>query len=177
MTQKDIFWESRFYDLRSWEEGYCYTYNPPKESMFGLSEGLGIFFKKIHAGVFLSYSIYLHEKGQFWPGSELHPLGQSEKIILKENTEISGKFKIHYKKRLKKEDEQCEKNASYSFTDCVSSSVATKVGCKTDWISNTADLNLKACSQSRDIQKYKENHDPTSRENIFPAEQNDQMFP
>ena len=156
LANKDIFWESRFYDLRSWEEGYCYTYNPPKESMFGLSEGLGIFFKQMSEGVFLSYSIYLHEKGQFWPGSELHPLGQSEKIILKENTEISGKFKIHYKDRIRKKDEDCERSETFMFTDCVSRYITTTVGCKADWISASADQNMKACSQSTEIQKYKE---------------------
>ena len=48
LTVEDQFWESRLYDLRSWEESYCFTYTPPKESSYGKSEGIGIFLKKIN---------------------------------------------------------------------------------------------------------------------------------
>ena len=156
LTQEDIFWESRFYDLRSWEEGYCYTYNPPEKSMVGVSQGIGIFFKHIRAGTFLSYSIYLHEKGQFWPGTELQPIGQTEKIILEENMDISCKFKTKFKEKIRRESEKCERDVDYKFTDCISKFIATTVGCTTNWISYNVGSNLKTCSNSTEIQKFKE---------------------
>ena len=95
MTYLDSLWESRFYDLRSWEEGYCYTYNPPKLSEAGTNEGMALFFNKIDKGIFQNFAIYLHEKGQFWPGKEFTALGQSDKIILEGDLEISRKFCVH----------------------------------------------------------------------------------
>ena len=125
-------WEANLYDLGSYGAGYCYTYNPPNESMSGTSKGLGIFFKQISAGIFLSYNMYLHEKGQFWPNTELQPIGQTEKIILEDNMEISGKFSIQYRIKMRKKEDKCERDENYKFTDCVSNYIATTVGCKVD---------------------------------------------
>ena len=154
LTKNERFWESRFFDLRSWEEGNCYTYNPPQKSFPGTSGGLGIFFKKTDLEYFQSYNIYLHEKGQFWPGNELQHLGQSEKIILKEKMEISGKFKIELK--IKQEGTMCKTLVKYSLTDCISNYIIKKVGCKASWISQSADQKVKECTKATEIQGYKE---------------------
>lgn len=152
LTPEEMLWESRFYDLRSWEEGYCYTYNPPKPSSVNINEGIGIFFKKLDVNDFLSHNIYLHEKGQFWPSKELQALGQSEKIIVEKNKEVSGRFRIQYRRK----SQHCTKDKSYSFTDCVTNYIAARVGCAVNWISPRYEMNIRNCSKSEEIQKYKE---------------------
>ena len=158
LTKNKLFWESQFYDLRSWEEGYCHTYNPPKESKFGKSAGIGIFFKSIKKGVFDSYNIYLHEKGQFWPNSDFQQLGQSGKIVLEENKELAGKFTINILSKINQKGKECEEDENYKFTDCVNNFIASEVGCKVDWVSKTTlsdQSDMKNCSNLTDIVKFK----------------------
>ena len=140
--------------IRSWEESYCFTYNPPKESSYGKSEGIGIFLKKINTQYFQSFNIYLHEKGQFWPGNEHLQLGQTEKIVLKGNTEITGNFDIQHKERMS--EGKCESNAKYSFTDCVLNYLSRTVGCMLGSIDQKNNMNKTPCSKLDQILKYKE---------------------
>ena len=79
--QKDVgIWDEDLYDLRMFGGGYCYTYNPPRESttdfgkrMFML---LGHLKENADSTYFIGYQIYLHEKGQFWPRPGMEMIGQ-----------------------------------------------------------------------------------------------------
>ena len=74
-------WSEGLYDLRKYEPGYCFTYNPPNESKNGINDGLYILLgheKLIQPFTYghnvsardssyftHSFEIYLHEK--VWP--------------------------------------------------------------------------------------------------------------
>ena len=57
---------------RTWESGFCYTYNPPNlpptfEHRIGLF--LGHPFLNIEDHNLISFKVYIHQRGQFWPKS------------------------------------------------------------------------------------------------------------
>ena len=61
-------WRSYFYDLSSWENGLCHTYDPPVQSPPDLLSRLYFMMANISAE-YLEYDVFLHERGQLWPRS------------------------------------------------------------------------------------------------------------
>ena len=59
-------WYSYFYDLSSFENGFCHTFNPPQKSVPGLENRMYFMIKNLSAYLG-AYDIFLHENGQFWP--------------------------------------------------------------------------------------------------------------
>ena len=76
----DIFksaWSEGLYDLRKYEPGYCFTYDPPNNSKSGINDGLYILlghekliqnfttdtiYKRDSSYITHSFEIYLHDK-------------------------------------------------------------------------------------------------------------------
>ena len=57
---------------RTWESGFCQTYNPPELLPPSFENRIGLFlghlsFNSHENYNFVSFKIYVHEKGQFWP--------------------------------------------------------------------------------------------------------------
>ena len=80
------------------------------------------------------YKIYLHERGQFWPGVDTKRLGQTESIYLKTNTRIDGNFRLVERRVLNTPARPCQEDQNYSFTRCLLEFVARRVGCHLDLI-------------------------------------------
>ena len=60
--------ESDIFDLRTYDNGYCHTYNPPKATTTNFVFQLGLFLG--HSVKNMEYnfvSLFVHEKDQFWP--------------------------------------------------------------------------------------------------------------
>ena len=124
--------------MQNWEaSGLCYTYNPPRPLSSGKHWQFYSYlsFKDQNNFIFRGFKIFLHEKGQFWPGNmEIEAIGSKESIYLDNNMEISGIFKLKQKTLLNRETSPCEIDEDYSFTKCVLLWVAQEAGCHINWI-------------------------------------------
>ena len=65
-------WDSDIYDMRTYDDGYCHTFNPEEKQDLSFDFRLGLFlghqsmnsFEEFH---FKFFKIFIHEKDQFWP--------------------------------------------------------------------------------------------------------------
>ena len=92
---------STFWIPSPWDAGFCHTYNPPEHLPPLLDHRIGIFLGHNSLNAFKSYSfksfkLYIHEKGQFWPKSELESV--YEKTIVKNQFKV---LKFHIVRELK----------------------------------------------------------------------------
>lgn len=140
--------------MNSWNPGLCHTYDPPREVPPG---GFGQFyalFGNRHTVLdeqrFKGFNIYLHDKGQFWPGLEMDRVGLSNLLFVSKDYEWVGSFSMKQKTLLNKDDSPCELDPTYSFQKCVLSWVSKTSGCHLDWFSPPPSKD-KACSTPQDI--------------------------
>ena len=83
------------------------------------------------------YEVYLHERGQFWPGLEMEQIGQT-KLYIRTNTELKGYFTVIQKKSLDKTTAPCVSGQGYRYTNCIKDYVAITAGCHLDLVDNNA---------------------------------------
>ena len=102
------------------------------------------------------YKIYLHEKGQFWPGLEKEFLGLDNSIFLKLNKELRGSFNMKEKILLNKPSSPCIEDPSYSYTQCMFQFVANMAGCHLDWVTSLSEEHPR-CTSTEQVLTYNEN--------------------
>ena len=78
--------------------------------------------------------MFLHEKDQFWQGSDMENIGQTKPIDFEINNEIRGTFLLEQSLKINRKEEPCEERRDFSFTKCISNFAARTVGCELDWI-------------------------------------------
>ena len=100
------------------------------------------------------YKIFLHERGQFWPGVDMTRLGQTESIYLKTKTRLEGKFQLVERRVLNTPARPCQEDQSYSFTRCLLEFVAARVGCHLDWVGTHRLAKYPPCRSLEEIKKY-----------------------
>ena len=123
-TREDI-WTSSFYDLRTWDAGLCYTYDPPSKSRTDLTARLiALIGNKNYSNSVTSFDIYLHDRGQFWPRAGL----EVTKLSLSKGVEVEGSFGVSHVQPLGMEG-ACSTSTTYSLTSCLSSYVHQTTGC------------------------------------------------
>ena len=111
-------WRSDFYDLRTYENGLCHTYDPPESSSTSYLSRLYFMIRKGLRG-YQSYDVFIHEKGQFWPRSDMNSFGQSDVVTVSPDEEIQLEISIKKIENLKKKETQCIEDESYSLTECL----------------------------------------------------------
>ena len=84
-------WQSYFYDLSSYDNGHCHTYSPPARTPPGSTSRLYFMLARLDSG-YQDYDIFLHERDQFWPRSDMFSFGQSEPVSLPAGTELEAVF-------------------------------------------------------------------------------------
>ena len=127
---KDL-WVSNFYDLSSYENGYCHTYNPPIKSPPDFTNRLYFMMNNIPSN-YKDYDIFLHEKGQFWPRSDMFTFGQSNAINLDENIEMEIIFSVKEIFNMNRANRPCEQSPNYSFTKCLQKFAKSETNCQVD---------------------------------------------
>ena len=80
------------------------------------------------------FEIFLHEKGQFWPGLEMERIGQSKAIYVKTDTEVRVTFTMIQKTNIPKAEVPCVTEAGYSYSECMRGFIARSAGCHLDWV-------------------------------------------
>ena len=65
------------------------------------------------------YDIFIHERGQFWPRSDMFSLGQSEPVALLAGRELEIVFEVKEVTHLNREHRRCMEDEDYSFTKCL----------------------------------------------------------
>ncbi len=120
-------WTSSIYDLNQWENGFCHTYDPPEKSRTNLMKR--IYFMIATIDNFDNYDIFLHEKGQFWPRTDMMSFGQPESIQLEREKELQIVFSIKEITQLNSEKNPCIENEEYSFTKCLRDFAVRKSNC------------------------------------------------
>ena len=152
-----MFWTQDLYSLNNWHAGHCHTYNPPKELPPGVHGQfyalLGNLKKEIDPKLFNGFYIFLHDRGQFWPGKDLKRIGMSKVLNLRRDMEWSGVFEMKQKTLISKETSKCEEDANYSFTNCIFSWVSKTAGCQLGFLS-TSPLKEDECTTKNDILRY-----------------------
>ena len=135
-------WSSQFFDLRTWESGLCHTYDPPDKSGQGIQNRLyfllGYRNMKSDSKMMLGYDIYIHEKGQFWPRSDMQKIGQPDKIEIELNVEMEVSFSQGKIINLH-DDESCTEVENYSFTKCLQNYLENKTNCYIEWFTDNLD--------------------------------------
>ena len=148
-TYKDI-WRSQFYDLSSFENGFCHTYDPPIKSSTGLINRPYFMFHKLRN--YNDFDIFIHEKGQFWPRSDMFSFGQPEPVKISYADDVQIIFSIKEIDHINNEKNDCNDDEGYSLTKCVEDFVERDTNCKLNF-SNTALNQNENCSESN-FQKY-----------------------
>ena len=130
------FWTSSIFDLNLWENGFCHTYDPPEKSGTDLIKRIFFMISKDdwydHYGgndEYDDYDIFLHEKGQFWPRTNMMSFGQPDSIQLKRGKELQIVFKIKEVTKLNSKENPCIDNEEYSFTKCLQDFAVRKSNC------------------------------------------------
>ena len=104
------------------------------------------------------YKIFLHERGQFWPGGDMSRLGQTESLYLNTRTLALAQFHLIRRRTLQSGVEPCqeEEEESYSFTRCLLQFVAGRVGCHLDWASSSRLPLYPPCESLEELLEYSE---------------------
>ena len=79
-----------------------------------------------HSSTYQSYDIFIHEKGQFWPRSDMNSFGQTDVVTVTPGTEIELRISMVNIENLKTEGTNCIEDDSYSLTQCLKKYVLTK---------------------------------------------------
>ena len=122
-------WTSFFYDLSSWENGLCHTYDPPETSSPDFLDRIYFLIAPIEAWS-KDYDIFIHEKGQFWPRSNMFSYGQPNKVLVRNEMEIEIVFSSKVSEKMKTKENPCIEDNSYSFTQCIQEFTRKKTKCK-----------------------------------------------
>ena len=91
------FLTTNFYHVcisRTWDAGICHTFNPERETPSFLENMISLYLGLEEYLTFynlLAFHVYLHEKGQFWPRSDLEMVTHME---IQKNQEKSIAFQI-----------------------------------------------------------------------------------
>ena len=152
-------WEEDLYSLGEFDAGYCHTYHPEFPSLSGYKGQLFALLGQLNdtkeEHQLYGYDIFLHEKGQFWPGLEMERTGLSEIIVISNNMEQEGYFTFTETTSLDHTDAPCVSDPSYSYKECMFNYVAKTTGCFLDWF-NPPKMNYNRCSSNEEILKYNE---------------------
>ena len=100
------------------------------------------------------FYIYVHEKGQFWPGLEMERIGQPNPLYIPVMTELHSSFTVRKKINLATDSTPCVKYSTYSYTSCMKNYVSKTAGCHLDWVDNTTLTNLAICVTLDQILRY-----------------------
>ena len=150
-------WKAQMYDLKTWGSGHCHTYNPPEPSLPGTA---GLLYALLGDAEpmeatatdasFRGLTIYLHQRGMFWPGVTV-----AEKIWIDLNENVDVTFKVSEWTDLNSPAGACTEAINYSLTDCLMAYVEQTAGCKLDWFIQKKDqLDEKYCEGPKDIREY-----------------------
>ena len=126
--------------------GVCHTmvYKEPLSIMDGLDIVLG---KEPR-----SYKVFLHDSTFFLQKSDSYfipfvflnkPKGENYKIVTSRNTRMNrpGKF-------------ECNKGTDYNFNQCVTQSLAIKLGCTFPWAAEASTENIHICNTTEKLNAY-----------------------
>ena len=83
---------------------------------------------------FLSFHIYIHEKGQFWPKRIFKPV---QKIVVRANELKVIELYTDKVTKLKDENTNCVEAKDYSMTSCLNDFIGRQVGCNLQWFSSS----------------------------------------
>ena len=102
------------------------------------------------------FYIYVHEKGQFWPGLEMERIGQPNPLYIPAMTELHSSFIMRKKKNLATDSTPCVKYSTYSYTSCMKNYVSKTAGCHLDWVDITTltNSNQAICVTLDQILRY-----------------------
>ena len=157
--EHDHLWDEEIFSLATWDHGHCYTYNPPSKSYSGFSGELYAFLAQTEdtyeTSLLKGYMVYIHEKGQFWPGLQMERLGQTKPIFLEPGMELKGSFIVNVKMHMSKDTMQCTSAPNYSYTSCIVSYIARSVGCHLDWVGSLT-VNMPRCTTVHQILAYQD---------------------
>ena len=147
------FWNSYFYDLSSYENGYCHTFNPPKKSDPGLENRMYFMINDVSA--YLSeYDIFLHENGQFWPRSDMFSIGQHKPVKVGLNSDVEITFTVKKITNINKPTRPCIERDDYSFTKCLQKFAVKKTNCSFDYTAVNLDQQ-RSCSTEHFLKYFK----------------------
>ena len=138
-------WTSFFYDLSSWENGFCHTYDPIKKSETDFLSRI-YFMMANNSAMYKDYDIFLHEKGQFWPRSDMISFGQPDPISLYNNSEMQIIFSVKAVEKLSTEDKPCIEDPEYSFTKCLQNFLVKKSNCDVNFLAKNNIDQTNSCS-------------------------------
>ena len=151
-------WEEDLYSLEEYGAGRCHTYNPESVSLTGFKgvmlAQLGQLGDSHSKNLLDGFKIFLHEKGQFWPGLETERIGMSEVISVNTKKDLTGFFTFSETTSLDRPEAPCERDTAYSYRECMLEYVARSTGCYLGWFNKSLISELKKCSSSEDVLAY-----------------------
>ena len=147
-------WKSALYDLNIWSEnGLCHTYDPPLDSPPDISNRIYFMTNKGHQESVLPpvYEIYIHQKGQFWPRSDMTSFGQPDHVIVQDE-ELELSFSVKEINTISKTNNPCILDEEYSFTDCLNKYAIKTSNCSLNFFGENQD-DTAFCTKSG-LKKY-----------------------
>ena len=125
-------WSSDFYDLRTFENGLCHTYDPPKKSPSDFLSRLYFMLEPGWENYYNSWDVFIHEKGQFWPRPGLISFGQSEVVTVESQEELEITFAVRKVENLKRPGRTCVEEEQ-SLTLCLKNYIRSQLSCEIHW--------------------------------------------
>ena len=148
-------WSSDFYDLRTFENGLCHTYNPPEKSPSDFLSRLYLMLEPGWENYYNSWDVFIHEKGQFWPRPGLISFGQSEVVTVTSREELEITFAVRELENIKRPGRDCvveeeeEEEEEHSLTLCLKNYIRSQLSCEIHWFQAEADSQCSPDSLQR----------------------------
>ena len=87
-------------NFRTWESGFCHTYNPVEPQSPGFDHRIGLFLghnymkEELQNLNYRKFILYIHENGQFWPKADFDPISIPSDHYKVLRFSISKEFKV-----------------------------------------------------------------------------------
>ena len=134
-------WKSDLYDLDAWSNSYCQTYDPPFKTKPDLQNRIYFVLQALQANwtdypLPQLYDIFIHQKGQFWPRSDMGLYGQPDPITVSlirssgrlDDLELS--FSVKEISHFNTKENPCDEDKQFSLTACLHEYAIKRSKCK-----------------------------------------------
>ena len=146
-------WKADLYDLDPWSSSYCQTYDPPIKTKPDLLNRIYFLLQKPkpEREYDSSYDIFIHQKGQFWPRSDMGSFGQPDAVTVAQSThrgidDLELYFSVKEISRINSQENPCNENEQYSLTVCLHDYAYRQSGCRIN-IFGTLQKRKEFCTQ------------------------------
>ena len=148
-------WKSDLYDFSLYSNSYCHTYDPPMTSRPDLLNRIYFSLQRPpnpEMSYIPSHDIFIHQKGQFWPRSDMISFGQPDPVTVSafilNLDELELFFSVKEIHKISTEENPCKEDTEYSLTTCLREYALRKSKCQIDFFGEEQNRSKDVCTKN-----------------------------